>query len=181
MLKEFTFHKVVHGWNLLELRERITGTLKASWKHPLNTPTITFNVSSDVVSVRPDNWLSRMLSHGLYKFLLCLCLVYPLVIWPYKRYGRGGGGEWRVAGAAYATAKWVHLEDSVPGESVETYSRRAPVLPSLRFLRTTPKGISRLEGIREAEWFDAWQGTIATLVRQRRNSATAVVTPLGSV
>ncbi|KAG9026032.1 hypothetical protein FRB95_009491 [Tulasnella sp. JGI-2019a] len=178
MLKEFNFHKTIHGWNLLELTDHISRVCKANWAHPGNTPTISFNVSSDVVSVRPHNWLSRTLSHGFYKFLLCVFLIYPLIIWPFKRWGKGGGGEWRVAGAAYAMAKWVHLEDSIPGETVEAYSARVPPLPSLRFLRTTPKGISRLEGIREVEWFTLWEETIATYVRHRRTDTTPVNTPM---
>ncbi|KAG8840609.1 hypothetical protein FRB96_009021 [Tulasnella sp. 330] len=178
MLKEFNFHKIVHGWNLSALQQEISRTLKANWAHSSHTPTITFSVASDVVSVRPDNWLSRILSHRFYKFLLCLFLIYPLIVWPYKKYGRGGGGEWRVAGAAYAMAKWVHLEDSIPGETVEAYSQRAPMVPSLRFLRTTPKGISRLEGTREGEWFSEWKETIAMFVRDRRINSTPVETPV---
>ncbi|KAG8874476.1 hypothetical protein FRB97_005882 [Tulasnella sp. 331] len=179
MLKEFTFEKIVHGWNFLELRQQISKTLKANWAHPSNTPTVTFNIESEVVSVRPDNWLSRMLSNRFYKVLLWLFLIYPLIIWPYKRYGGGGGGEWRVAGAAYAMAKWVHLEDSILGESVEMYSQRTPMLPSFQLRRTTLKGISRLEGVREGEWFNEWKETIAVFAREKRNNPDPIITPVG--
>ncbi|KAG8868030.1 hypothetical protein FRB98_003855 [Tulasnella sp. 332] len=178
MLKEFNFHKIVYGWNLAELREEIARMIKLHWSHGgSHQPDIKFTLESDVVSVRPDNWLSRILSRRLVKFLLWVLLIYPLVIWPYKRFGSGGGGEWRVAGSAYAMAKWVHLEDSVPGETVESYSQRVPPIPSLRTLRATPKGISRLEGTREGEWFREWEGTIASFVREKRINRTPVTMP----
>ncbi|KAG8994550.1 hypothetical protein FRB94_009797 [Tulasnella sp. JGI-2019a] len=180
MLKEFNFEKIVHGWNFLELQGEIAKTLRANWAHPKNDPHIKFHASSEIISVRPDNWLSRMLSRRLVKFFLWIFLIYPLFIWPYKRWGRGGGGEWRVAGAAYSIAKWVHLEDSYPGERVEEYRQRTPVLPSLRYLRATPKGISRLEGMLENEWFHAWQETIATFARTKRDNTTPVETPLAA-
>ncbi|KAG8991988.1 hypothetical protein FRB94_012107 [Tulasnella sp. JGI-2019a] len=179
MLKEFNFHKTVYGWNLEELKNYITAICRANWTHPGNTPSITFTVSSDVVSIRPHNWLARILSHGFYKFLLCIFLIYPLIIWPYKRWGTGGGGEWRVAGAAYAMTKWVHVEDSIPGETVEAYIERVPTTtPSITYLRATPNGISRLEGIREAEWVKQWAPTIAAFVKTRRHDIKPVDAPL---
>ncbi|KAG8988420.1 hypothetical protein FRB93_004108 [Tulasnella sp. JGI-2019a] len=176
-LKEFNFHKSIHGWDLLELRQQIVRICKANWDHQGNEPDIHFKVSSDVISIRPHNWLSRTLSHRVYKALLCRSLIYPLIIWPYKRWGRGGGGEWCVAGSAYAMAKWVHVKNSVPGETVEAYFDHAPVVPSLRFLRATPKGISRLEGMREAEWLSEWEDTIATLVRTRNTDTDLLEKP----
>lgn len=177
MLKEFNFHKTVHGWNFGELEEAVHGTVMRNWMRPGNVPTIKVTVQSDVVSIRPDNWLSRMLSRRFVKFLLWVFLVYPLVIWPFKRFGRGGGGEWRVAGAAYALAKWVHLEDSQVGETADQYGQRAPKIPSLRALRTTPRGVSRLEGVREGEWFREWEHTIASCVQQRRISSDPLTVP----
>ncbi|KAG9025589.1 hypothetical protein FRB95_009986 [Tulasnella sp. JGI-2019a] len=119
-----------------------------------------------------------MLSHGFYKSLLCIFLIYPFIIWPFKRWGSGGGGEWRVARAAYAMAKWAHLEDSIPGETVEAYNTRVPAkVPSPHPLRVTPKGISRLEGVQEAGWIRQWESTIATFVRNRRQDVTPVDYP----
>lgn len=178
MLKEFTFNKSIHGWDLARLERAIHATIMLAWMRPGHTPTIKFAVQADVVSIRPDNWLSRMLSSRLHKFLLWICLVYPLIIWPFKRFGKGGGGEWRVAGAAYAMAKWVHLEDSQLGETAEQYGERSPKTPALRALRTTPRGVSRLEGIREGEWFKEWEETIASCVRHGRISSDPVIIPV---
>ncbi|KAG8988419.1 hypothetical protein FRB93_004107 [Tulasnella sp. JGI-2019a] len=178
LLKEFNVHKIVYGWNLSELEDRIARVCKTNWAYPGNTPTITFNISSDVISIRPHNWLSRILSHGFYKFLLCIFLIYPLIIWPFKRWGSGGGGEWRVAGAAYAMTKWVHLKDSIAGETVEAYSARVPAPKYPRTLRATPKGISRLLGTSEAEWMKEWEGTIASFVRHIRTDTTPVDRPV---
>lgn len=58
---------------------------------------IGFVVSNDEkVTVRPDNWLVRMINHGFYFFLLCITLIYPF-IWLWQRCHRLGGGPYQVA------------------------------------------------------------------------------------
>ncbi|KAG8879354.1 hypothetical protein FRB97_001739 [Tulasnella sp. 331] len=177
VIKEFNFDKVVYGWNLELLRGKIYDTVKANWdpKHGglHHKVEVWFETSHDVVSVRPDDWLSRMLSHQWIKAVLCILLIYPLLIWPAKQFY---GGEWRIAGSAYALAKWIHLEDSIPGESVDAYrSRIGPY--STAPLKSTPRGVSRLMGSTEEAWFEKWEATIARYAKQELNDTTGVDAP----
>lgn len=84
-----------------------------------------------------------------------------------------------MAGSAYAMAKWVHLEDSQPGETIERYRQRValPDLPSLRELGMTPRGISRLEGLREGEWFEMWETTLIAFIREAKKSDDPITLP----
>ena len=81
---------------------------------------ISFDVTASKVYVRPTNRLSRILSNKWIKFLLWILLIYPF-IWLFKRFHSRGGGQWRVAGGAYATKAWVHLNDSAEGEDITQY------------------------------------------------------------
>lgn len=184
LLKEFTYEKVVYGWNMTALRQAIENAIRSNYVHP-DKVDVAFNLGSSTISVRPNNRFSRMLSNKWMMILLCITLIYPLFIWPFKKFGRRGGGEWRVAGSAFALTKWVHLEDSIPGETVEEYRQRTPSTSKLshtdkpKLLKATPKGISELIGTREGEWFAEWEDTIASFVKQRHISPVPVTQPLG--
>lgn len=180
---------MVYGWNLADLRKSIEALIQST--HYTGTLDISFDLTASKVYVRPTNRLSRTLSNKWIKFLLWILLIYPF-IWLFKRFHSRGGGQWRVAGGAYATKAWVHLRDSVESEDVTQYLARKqdssnelpeysavastsvrPGLPragtSLGRLRRTPQGISKLVGVREGEWFKAWEGTIrrAVIARQQ--------------
>ncbi|KAG8809006.1 hypothetical protein FRC19_004122 [Serendipita sp. 401] len=118
LLKEFMFEKVVYGWNMAALEQSITTLIKSTYY--TGDLSVTFQTTGNKVYIRPDNWLSRPLSHWWVKLLLWITLIYPF-IWLFKRFAKNGGGIWRVAGAAYPLKEWVHCEDSVPGEDVAQY------------------------------------------------------------
>ncbi|KAG9006998.1 hypothetical protein FRB93_008264 [Tulasnella sp. JGI-2019a] len=173
IMKEFNFDKVVYGWDLEYLRGKIYNVVKANWNPKRKrSPKITvwFETTREVVSVRPDHWLSRMLSRRWIKALLCIFLIYPLFIWPAKRFY---GGEWRVAGSAYALTRWVHLEDSLPGESADAYRSRVG-MDSAVSLKNTPRGVSKLEGPTEEAWFDKWETTIADMTQREVTTKTGI-------
>jgi len=183
LFKEFVFQKVVYGWNLSALRQAVETTIRNNYVHQ-DQPNITFTVQADTISVRPDSRLSRALSNKWIVFLLWITLIYPLFIWPFKRFGARGGGDWRVAGSAFSLTKWVRLGDSVPGEAVEEYESRLASCSSQakprRILKATPGGISELVGLREGQWFAEWEQTIGSLVRQRYVSTNPLTKPLGN-
>jgi hypothetical protein len=121
LLKEFVFKKVVYGWNLDALQKSIETLIKSTYYS--GNLKVTFTVTGDTITIRPTNRLSRALSQLWIKIILWITLIYPF-IWLFKRFSKIGGGEWRVAGAAYPFKEWVHREDSVPGEDVAQYLMR---------------------------------------------------------
>ena len=178
----------MYGWNLADLRKSIETLIQST--HYTGTLAISFDLTASKVYVRPTNRLSRTLSNKWIKILLWILLIYPF-IWLFKRFHPRGGGQWRVAGGAYAMKAWVHQSDSVEGEDVTQYMARKqdasnelpeystvvstsvpPGLPSagtnLGRLRRTPQGISKLVGVREGAWFKKWEGTIRRAVIARR-------------
>lgn len=187
-LKQFTFTKVVLGWNITSLKQAVENTIRANYVHQ-SQPVVSFTLESSSIFIRPDKWYSRALSKTWVLVILWITLIYPLFIWPFKRFTRNGSGEWSVAGSAFPLTKWMHLRGSIAGETVEEYRQRT-ASPKLidapakeddkRVLKATPKGVSELVGEREGEWFAKWEDTIASLVRQRHVSYAPVTRPLGS-
>ena len=112
---------MIYGWNLAALQKSIETLIQST--HYTGKLDISFDVIATKVYVRPTNRLSRTLSNTWIKFLLWILLIYPF-IWLFKRFHSRGGGQWRVAGGAYATKAWVHEKDSVEGEDVTQYSAR---------------------------------------------------------
>ena len=183
ILKEFEFKKVLYGWNMAALRQAVETTIRGNSVH-YDQPAIDFILQGDTIAVKADNKLSRMLSKTWVLVLLWITLIYPLVIWPFSKFNSRGAGKWKVAGSAFGLTKWVHQGDSHPGETPEDYLRRTSGSPRSAtgnaFLKATPRGISRLEGIREGEWFSQWEETIGSLVRQRYISPVPMTVPLHS-
>ncbi|KAG8844564.1 hypothetical protein FRB96_002993 [Tulasnella sp. 330] len=158
-LKSFTLDKVVYGWDLELLRGKIEETVQDHWSTKgLSNPRVTvwFDIAQNSITVRPLDWLQKWM-----KVLLCMVLVYPFVMLA----RRSQRGEWRVAGAAYALARWVHLDDSTPGERIEEYRNRIRVSRGTT-LKRTPRGVSRLVGPKEEAWFKEWEGTIIDYTRR---------------
>lgn len=186
-LKEFNFEKVVYGWNMGALRQAIEATIRNNYAYQEKVE-VTFVTEGNRISIRADNWFSRMLSKKWLVVILWITLIYPLFIWPFWKFSSRGGGPCEVAGSAFALCRWVHLPDSVPGETVEEYnarcgnvasSSRGP-MPKKLILKETPRGISQLIGKREGEWFQEWEETIGSLVRQRYSDGLPLAEPLGS-
>ncbi|KAG9019731.1 hypothetical protein FRB90_011002 [Tulasnella sp. 427] len=186
-LKEFKFEKVVYGWNMGALRQAIEATIRDNYAHQGNVQ-VDWVTEGDHIRIRADNWFSRMLDKTWLVVLLCITLIYPLFIWPFQRFSSRGGGPWEVSGSAFALCRWVHLEDSIPGETVEKYTARCAnvassskgPMPSKLLFKATPRGISKLVGKREGEWFQDWEETIGSLVRQRYRGDVALAAPMGS-
>ncbi|KZP31382.1 hypothetical protein FIBSPDRAFT_849875 [Athelia psychrophila] len=98
-LKEFTYTKAVHGWDLDALTAAVrAGILATGYAGAVR---VSCDVGADKICVRPDNRLARVLSNGWLKLLLMLTLVYPF-IWLFRRFHSRGGGRWEVCGGAYA-------------------------------------------------------------------------------
>jgi hypothetical protein len=119
--------QVVYGWNITDLRKPIETLIRST--HYTGTLGISFDVTASKVYVRPTNRLSRTLSNKWIKFLLWILLIYPF-IWLFERFHSRGGGQWRVAGGAYATKAWVHLNDSAEGEDVTQHLARKQDSPN---------------------------------------------------
>ncbi|KAF7985357.1 hypothetical protein HWV62_6581 [Athelia sp. TMB] len=99
ILKEFTYTKAVHGWDLDALTAAVRACVLST--HYSGNVRISCDVSADKIYVRPDNRLARVLSNGWLKLLLMVTLIYPF-IWLFRRFHSHGGGRWEVCGGAYA-------------------------------------------------------------------------------
>jgi len=121
ILKEFTFQKVLYGWNMQALTMAINTTIRSTAQHDF---TATFTVNGSEISVRPDSMLSRALTNTWVYVFLWITLIFPIFIWPFRRFHPRGGGDWRVCGNAFALTRWKLLHDSIPGESVQEYEAR---------------------------------------------------------
>ncbi|KAF9512630.1 hypothetical protein BS47DRAFT_1394076 [Hydnum rufescens UP504] len=111
---------------------------------------VTFETTANNIYIRPDTPLSRALSNVWIKVILWVLLIYPFV-WLFRRFHEQGGGRWKVCGAAYAL------------------NRTAPMPPRTATDGTAlPDWAVPLEagpfGVREGEWFKAWEGTIKNAV-----------------
>ncbi|KAI0361563.1 hypothetical protein OH77DRAFT_1444179 [Trametes cingulata] len=158
LLKEFTYTKVVYGWNIANLKEAVTAAIQSVYS---NNVTVEFQLSHHKIRIRPDNRLSRTLSNGWLKFLLWILLIYPF-IWLYKRFGRRGGGRWEVCGGAYALKTW----------RLAPYAEPPPPEANDGRWKETPDGLAHLIGEREGEWFQRWEGAIRGAVVRRIRSTT---------
>ncbi|RPD62890.1 hypothetical protein L227DRAFT_521816 [Lentinus tigrinus ALCF2SS1-6] len=153
LLKEFTYTKIVYGWNTVNLREAVIAAIRSVYNHDI---TVSFDMSHDKIRIRPDNNFSRMLSNVWIKFLLWILLIYPF-IWLYKRFNHRGGGRWEVCGGAYALKTW---QIQPPGTQIPMYTNDGR-------WQQTHDGVVHLIGEREGEWFQRWEGTIRDAVGRR--------------
>ncbi|KAG8890040.1 hypothetical protein FRB98_001153 [Tulasnella sp. 332] len=172
--KEFNFDKVVYGWDLGRLRDRIQKTLEDNWDaDKMRGPKVKvqFNLIGNVVSVRSNSWMTHVLDHRWMKLFLCILFIYPLVIWPIRRFS---AAQWHVAGAAYALARWVHLEGSSPGEGFEAFCSRTGRLAT-DDLAITPWGVAKLVGVTEEDWFNAWESTFVDFARRKMKADAGAV------
>ncbi|KAF8078649.1 hypothetical protein FPV67DRAFT_1571623 [Lyophyllum atratum] len=172
-LKEFTYDKVLYGWNLQQLESAVRSSIIATMYH--GSLEVEFQRQGSKVYIRPDNSLSRMLSNKWLKLLFILLLIFPF-IWLFKRFHSRGGGRWEVCGGAYALKRWEQVcegedpEDSQRGASPPEYTPQG----SSRVMHT-PNGVKRLVGLREGDWFRKWEGTINRSVLGRYQSPTPIV------
>ncbi|KAL1738971.1 hypothetical protein HDZ31DRAFT_86044 [Schizophyllum fasciatum] len=172
-LKEFVFVKSLYGWNIEQLEDAIRSYI-GTFYH--DTVSVEIQTLRNKIYIRPDNRLSRALSNKWLKFLSIVLLIFPF-IWLFKRFHHRGGGRWKVAGAAYAMKRWDTVTSPDKAEqgappSFDAPTAKLPITPgasssSSRDNMQTPSGPRRVVGIREGEWFRAWQSTIAQCVTRR--------------
>ncbi|KAJ7092700.1 hypothetical protein C8R44DRAFT_816319 [Mycena epipterygia] len=168
-LKEFTYEKVVYGWNIRQLENAVRASILAAPYH--GDVAVKFNTTASTVYIRPDNRLSRMLSNKWLKFLSIILLIFPF-IWLFKRFHSRGGGSWSVCGGAYALKSWVPVVEPIAQDISTAKAQPPPPTAENRNLITTSDGTSRLSGVREGEWFRKWQPTIVRAVCNHYQSTT---------
>ncbi|KAL1951882.1 hypothetical protein VTO73DRAFT_1031 [Trametes versicolor] len=158
LLKEFTYTKVIYGWNIANLQEAVTSAIRSVYSHNVK---LEFTMSHHKIRIRPDNRLARTLSNKWLLFLLWILFIYPF-IWLYKRLSRRGGGRWEVCGGAYALKTWRVEPGAVPPPPEANDGR----------WKQTRDGPVHLIGEREGEWFQRWEGPIRRAVMGRVQSKT---------
>ncbi|KAG8907965.1 hypothetical protein FRC01_007530 [Tulasnella sp. 417] len=152
-LKEFRFSRTVYGWDLDEVQRTIKAAVAACHSGDRKKETVKIIFKGRKVIVRPNNPLWWLYGLGFFKFFLCITLIYPLIMWPIKRYLLGRC--WKVAGSSFAFVRYEHLEDSKPGETIAQYIARVPQPPPENDLKATTRGISKIVGQHFVDWFSA--------------------------
>ncbi|KAI0052875.1 hypothetical protein FA95DRAFT_1170490 [Auriscalpium vulgare] len=150
VFKEFVYEKVVYGWSTEALENAILTLVRTT--HYTGDVTVNFRPSHNKIIIRPDTHLSRMLSNGWWKFFLIITLIYPF-IWLFQHFHSRGGGRWTVGGGAYALKSW-----EIPTEA-DNHERN---------IVQTEAGPRKLVGIKEGQWFKAWEGTIRSSVLAKK-------------
>jgi len=171
LLKEFTYEKVVHGWNVDTLKSAIRATI-ASTSYTGNT-SVTFEYTSNKICVRSDNRLSRALSNPWLKFLMFITLIYPFV-WLFKRFHGKGGGRWEVCGGAYPLKRWVPASMGQNPDSKSVLRDQGADSPS-------GSGSTQVIGLKEGQWLRQWEGTIKRAVMSRLQASLTEPDPLNGV
>ncbi|KIO32370.1 hypothetical protein M407DRAFT_18681 [Tulasnella calospora MUT 4182] len=161
-LKEFRFIRTVYGWDLDQVQQMVKGTLATCHSGDRKKETVNIIIKGRKVIVRPNNPLWWLYGLGLLRAFFYITLIYPLIMWPIKRYLLGRC--WKVAGSSFAFVRYEHLEDSKPGETVAQYIARVPQAPPESDLKVTSRGISKIAGQRFVDWFSANKQTIVNAV-----------------
>ncbi|KAG8955970.1 hypothetical protein FRC04_006418 [Tulasnella sp. 424] len=150
-LKEFRFIRTVYGWDLDEVQRQVKRTLASCHSGDRKKETARVIIKGNKVVVRPKNPLWWIFGSGFFRFWLYITLVYPIILWPIKKYVLGRC--WKVAGSSFAFVRYEHLEDSRHGETVAQYIARVPQAPPAKDLKATSRGISKIVGQRFADWY----------------------------
>ncbi|KIO32369.1 hypothetical protein M407DRAFT_18680 [Tulasnella calospora MUT 4182] len=157
-LKEFRFIRTVYGWSLDEVQQMVKRTLATCHSGDHRKETVNVIIKGRKVIVRPNNPLWWLYGLGFLRVFFYITLIYPLIMWPIKRYLLGRC--WKVAGSSFAFVRYEHLEDSEPGETIAEYIARVPQAPPESNLKVTSRGISSIVGQRFEDWFSANKQTI---------------------
>lgn len=154
--------QIIYGWDLDALRTAVQGCIKATGYQ--GDIQVYYQHLGTQVLVRPNNFISWARSSTFMSVLLYGTLLYPFgSIWEQR---------WDVCGAAYAFKRWEHLEDSRPGQSPDDYMwhRKSKEKIDKTKLRSTELGVSIFRGLKEGEWFSAWEDGIARACKARWKS-----------
>jgi hypothetical protein len=170
-LKEFTYEKVVYGWNFDALKSAICATIvSTSYTGKI---TVSFECTANKICVRSDNSLSRTLSNSWLKLLMIITFVYPF-IWLFKRFHSKGGGRWEVCGGAFGL-KCVPADerDSEPKKSLQDQQTGGSSASSASGSTTS----SRMMGLKEGQWLRQWERSIKHAVASRLRDSVPLTEP----
>ncbi|PLW58842.1 hypothetical protein PCANC_00252 [Puccinia coronata f. sp. avenae] len=132
-LKELRVQKAVFGWNLSLLEEELLKLLRSTPHLSSTHFSVDFYTTSAEIVVRPVNFVSKIFSlPGLFKFLLTITLIYP-ILWLMRYLFLGA--DYDVVRVAYPLVCW-HEPDQQPSEA-------------------------HLRGASERDWFAANQASIS--------------------
>lgn len=167
-LREFRFQRTVYGWDFDDIEGRVRGILGRylSGPNPKSSATVRLDVVE--VVVRPKNILWTLLSNRILMFFLWITFIYPILVWPIRKFILGG--TWKVAGSSFAFVKYVHMEDSYPGETTAAYAARDTCSHALADLKVTTRGVSALQGQRFSEWIRSRGPQIGLVAGERRRT-----------
>ncbi|KAH8100670.1 hypothetical protein BXZ70DRAFT_1008159 [Cristinia sonorae] len=168
-LKEFTYEKVIYGWNIGALQAAITAAVKSTYYD--GDFEVNFNISHSKIHIRTDSPFARLLSKTWFKVLLWVFLIYPF-IWLYKRFHHRGGGRWEVCGGAYALKRWQPLDEEDPSAPPPPFSETDE-----RVAHGAVSGHAKLVGMKEGEWFQRWEATIKRGVTGRTRLRDPMISP----
>ncbi|KIO25696.1 hypothetical protein M407DRAFT_24964 [Tulasnella calospora MUT 4182] len=167
-LKEFRFLRTVYGWDFNDVQHQVASSLAPFHSGDAKKEAATVIIKGTKVIVRPNNPLWWLFGLGLFRWLFYITLIYPLIMWPVKRYLLGRC--WKVAGSSFAFIRYEHLEDSKPGETVAQYVARVPQAPPVKDLKVTSRGISGIVGQRFADWYPANRQAFSSAASARKKT-----------
>ncbi|KDE02967.1 hypothetical protein MVLG_06501 [Microbotryum lychnidis-dioicae p1A1 Lamole] len=129
--KELRVEKEVFGWNLQLLESGIRSTLQTEYQplHPTGTIQISIQLRPTEILIRPENWISRILSSPWYiKLILTLFTVYP-ILYLLSYFLSHRFHNLRVA---FPLTRWRRIPNLSPSAEIETARLAAQALRSSR-------------------------------------------------
>ncbi|KAG9049221.1 hypothetical protein FS837_010857 [Tulasnella sp. UAMH 9824] len=169
-LKEFRFLRTVYGWDFRDVQRKIASSLAPCHSGDAKKEEVTVIVKGTKVIVQSGSPLWWLYGLGWLRWFLYLTLIYPLILWPIKRYILGRC--WKVAGSSFAFVRYEHLRDSRPGETVAQFVARVPYAPPVQNLKATSRGISAIVGQHFTDWYFANAQTFCSAASGKNKTGT---------
>ncbi|KAG9048597.1 hypothetical protein FS837_012452 [Tulasnella sp. UAMH 9824] len=164
-LKEFRFERTVYGWNLEEVKRKVSSLLADCHGGRNKKETVEIIIKGRKIVVRPNTLFWWLYENDYLKTLFYITFVYLIILWPIKKIMLGRC--WKVAGSSFAFIRYEHLEDSQPGETVAEYVARVPQPVQAKDLKPTSRGISKVVGQRFSDWYSANSHFISSAASRR--------------
>ncbi|KAK4055966.1 hypothetical protein OIO90_002959 [Microbotryomycetes sp. JL221] len=90
----------IYGWNIQQLEQGLRSVIERSYGGTID---IKFNITPTTITVRPDNWVSRLFNSSLFvKVLLWIVLIYPCLLMYYAGFGK----KWHNVRCAFPLTRW---------------------------------------------------------------------------